>query len=111
MDVRRRLLDEQRGELEEEDADGVRRAEGTVGVDDAAHEDADDVVRGVLLRRRLPTDQRPAVAALKVAREARDQHVLEDLEEGGGGWVGGDGGRRSGGVGVWERQSGIVAAA
>ena len=74
--VRRRLLDEQRGELQQQNAHGVRRAERVVGIDDAVDEDADDVVVAVLVGRRRAADQRLTVAALEARREARDQDVL-----------------------------------
>ena len=77
--VRRRLFDEQRRELQQQDAHGVRRAERIVRVDDAVDEDADDVVVAVLVGRRRAADQRLAVAALEARREARDEDVLQDL--------------------------------
>ena len=79
MDVRRRLLHEQRRELEKEDPDRIRRPERIVRIDDAVDEDTDDIVTAVLIGRGHPTDQPFTLALLKRVRKARDEDVLKNL--------------------------------
>ena len=57
VDVLRRLFHQQTAELQQQDAYGVRRAEGIVGIDDFVDEDADHAVVVVLVGRRRRSNQ------------------------------------------------------
>ena len=79
VDVMRRLLNEQRRELQQQDAHGVRRPERIVRVNHVVDEDADDVVRVLVVRRRRSANQSLTLVTLERDGEARDQHVLQNL--------------------------------
>lgn len=81
MYMRRCLLHQQGGELEQEDPHSIRCTKGILWVDDTVDENADDILIIILVRRRGPTNEFISFPFLKGVVEAWDQHILQDLQE------------------------------
>ena len=79
MNMRRRLLDKERRELQQQNADGVGCSEWVVGVNDPVDKHTDDIVGVILIWGRRAADENFAFGFLKAVGETGNQDVLQNL--------------------------------